>query len=442
MLNLMTSLGSIGGHIGGWRHRKSWEHTAMNLDHLVQTAKTAERGKFDFLFMADGNAVRQMDKPTLFEANSPSDRPTGFEPLTLYAAISQYTKQIGLMATATTTYDSPWSLARRFASLDHLSGGRASWNIVTGSYPGDSKNFGFEDHMDRLERYERSEEFVEVCKGLWDSWAADAFIEDKVAGRYLDASRVHTLHHKGKYFDVQGPLNLARMPQGYPVMFVAGQSEQGRQLAAKHADCVFAVTHTVESGHAYYKDMKERVVANGRRPDSLRVLPGCTVYVAESEAEAGDLYEELQSLISPSLGVPYLSKIVEEDMSTYELDGPMPVLAGQTNAISSFRKEVVEMARKENLTVRQTYERVLPSMGHVTFKGTAAQVADQMEEWYKSEACDGFNVGTPVAPVGLEAVVDLLIPELQRRKLFHEDYTGGTLRENLGLPLPKNQFFE
>ncbi len=442
MMNLMTGLGAIGGHLGGWRHPRSWKNTAMNLDHLVWAAKTAERGKIDMLFVADGNAVRQMDKPELFAANSPSDRPTAFEPTTLYSAISQHTDQIGLMATATTTYDEPYLLARRFASLDHLSKGRSSWNIVTGSYPGDSKNFGRDEHVDRLERYERSEEFVEVCKGLWDSWAADAFIEDQESGRYLDPERVHVLNHVGKHFKVQGPLNVARMPQGYPVLFLAGQSEQGRALAAKHADCVFSVANTIEQGKDYYADMKGRLAAHGRAPEHLRVLPGATIFVGRTESEARELYEELQSLISPALGVPYLSKLVEEDMSKYPLDGPMPALSGETNAISSFRKTIVEVAQKDNLTVRETYERVLPSMGHVLFLGDAVQVADQMEQWYREEACDGFNLAAPVMPIGLEAIVDLLIPELQRRGLFHEDYRGGTLRENLGLPTPKNPYFD
>ncbi|MEZ3159585.1 LLM class flavin-dependent oxidoreductase [Microbacterium sp. BWT-B31] len=442
MLNLMTGLGSLGGHLGGWRHPKAWRGTHLNLDHHIKAAQLAERGKFDILFLADGNAVRQMDKPALFEANSPSDRPSVFEPLTLLSAISQHTNSIGLLATATTTYDEPYLLARRFASLDHLSNGRACWNIVTGSYPGDALNFSRDEHVEKATRYERAGEFVEVAKGLWNSWDDGAFIEDRESGRYLDASRVHTLHHEGPHFQVKGPLNIARPPQGFPVLFLAGQSEAGRDLAARHADCVFSVAGTIENGRAYRDDMMARLDAYDRAPETLRVIPGASVYVAESEAEADDLYEELQSLISPALGVPYLSKLVEMDLSGYDVDGPLPDLSGDVVGIVSFRKTIAEMAAKEGLTIRQTYERVLPSMGHVLFKGTAVTVADQIEEWYRTGACDGFNIGGPVMPLGLESIVELLIPELQRRGLFRTEYTGRTLRENMGLPTPRNPYFE
>jgi len=441
-MNLMTGLGSIGGHLGGWRHPRAWSNTSMNLEHHIEVAKIAERGLFDLLFLADGNAVRQLDKPALFEANSPSDRPANFEPVTLLTAISQHTSQIGLLATATTTYEEPYLLARKFASLDHLSKGRACWNIVTGSYPGDSVNFGRDEHMPRADRYERSEEFVEVVKGLWNSWAADAFLEDKESGRYLDKDKVHVLNHVGKHLSVKGPLNIARMPQGYPVLFLAGQSDQGRELAAKHADCVFAVADNIGAAVAFYDDVKGRLDAYGRTPDSLRILPGATVYVGESEAEADDVYDELQSLISPAVGVPYLSKLAEMDLSGYDIDGPMPDLSGDVVGISSFRKNIASMAEREDLTIRQTYERVLPSMGHVVFKGNAVQVADQMEEWFTKGACDGFNLAAPVMPFGLESIVDHLIPELQRRGLFRTEYTGGTLRDNMGLATPKNPYFD
>jgi FMN-dependent oxidoreductase (nitrilotriacetate monooxygenase family) len=441
-MNLMTGLGSIGGHLGGWRHPKAWTNTTMNLDHYIATAKLAERGKFDMLFLADGNAVRQMDKPALFEANSPSDRPANFEPVTLCSALSQHTSNIGFLCTATTTYEEAYTLARKFSSLDHISHGRACWNIVTGSYPGDSVNFGRAEHVPREERYERSEEFVEVTKGLWDSWAADAFIEDQESGRYLDKDRVHTLGHVGKHLRVQGPLNISRMPQGYPVLFLAGQSEQGRELAAKHADCVFAVAAEKDAAIAFRDDIRARTDNRGRNPDHIRVLPGATVYVGETESEVDDLFDELQSLIVPAVGVPYLSKLTEMDLSPFDVNGPMPDLSGEVVGISSFRKNIADIATKENLTIRQTYERVLPSMGHTVFKGTATQVADQIEDWFTSGACDGFNLGGPVAPIGLQSIVDLLIPELQRRGLFRTEYTGSTLRENMGLPTPVNPYFD
>jgi len=441
MMNLMTGILGLGHHLGGWRHRDSWPNTVMNIDNAIWIGREAERGKFDLLFIADGNAVRQMDKPKLFAANSPSDRPAVFEPVTMLSAVSMFTKHVGLLATATTTYEEPYLMARKFASLDHLSKGRACWNIVTTSYPGDSLNFGLPEHANRVDRYARAEEFVEVCKGLWDSWAEDAFLQDKATGQYLDPTKVHTLNHVGKYFSVKGPLNVARCPQGYPVMFMAGQSELGREFAAKTADGVFSVTDTKEAGQAFYADVKDRLVKYGRSPDSLRIMPGCSVYVGRTAAEADELYEELQSLISPELGVPYLSKLVEMNLEGLPLDGPMPDLSAETNAIASFRKSIAAMAARDNLTIRQTYQRVLPSMGHTVFKGSPKQVVDEMQDWYESKACDGFNVLIPVLPRGLTDFVDLVIPELQRRGLFRTEYSGRNLRENMGLPVPRNPYF-
>ncbi|MBR0645341.1 LLM class flavin-dependent oxidoreductase [Roseomonas hellenica] len=436
MMNLMTSLIGLGSHLAGWRHPDAWSHTSMNLDHAIQIAKLAERGKFDLLFLADGNAVRQMDKPELFAANSRSDRPAVFEPLTLLAALSQHTSHIGLFATATTTYDEPYLLARRFASLDHLSKGRACWNIVTGSYAGDSVNFGRAEHVPRGERYARAREFVQVCMGLWDSWAEDAFIEDKATGRYLDPGKVQRLDHEGRFFSVQGPLNVARPPQGYPLLFTAGQSEEGREMAAELAEGLFSVCTTKQEAQEFYADIKARMAKYGRAPDALRILPGCTIYVGRSEAEAEELYEELQALIVPSLGVAYLSKFCEADLSGYPLDGPLPDLSAEVAGVASYRQAIAEMARRDVLTIRQTYQRVVPSLGHVLFKGNPIQIADQMEDWYRGKACDGFNIDMPVLPRCLRDFVDLVVPELQRRGLFRTEYAGGTLRETMGLARP------
>src|ERR1700722_9508914 len=350
MMNLMTGLLGLGGHLGGWRHPDAWSDQVMNLDHAIRLAQIAERGKFDLLFLADGNAERRMDKPTLFAANSPSDRPAVFEPVTLLAVIAQYTRHIGLLATATTTYDEPYLVARRFASLDHLSKGRACWNIVTTSYPDDALNFSRTEHVARGPRYERAREFVQVAKGLWDSWAEDAFIQDQATGRFLDPSRVHVLNHKGKHFQVKGPLNVARCPQGYPLLFSAGQSEEGRDLAARHADCLFAVTNTKAAGQAFYADIKGRLDNYGRHPDSLRILPGAAAFVGRTAAEADELYEELQALIAPELGIPYLSKLVEMDLSPYPIDGKLPDLSAEVAGIASFRQAIAEMATRENLT--------------------------------------------------------------------------------------------
>jgi N-acetyl-S-(2-succino)cysteine monooxygenase len=437
---LVTNAYPVGGHLAGWRHPTAYPDMVMNLDTVIDVARTAERGKFQALFMADGNAVRQMDKTALFEAVAPSDRPASFEPTTLMSAISQHTDHVGLFATATTTYEEPYLLARKFSSLDHISGGRAIWNVVTTSYPGDAVNFGG-IYPEKTERYKRAREFVEVCKGLWDSWAPDAFPQDKTTGQFLDSRRVHTLDHQGENFTVRGPLNLARSPQGYPVLFMAGQSEPGRELAAQHADCLFAVAQTKEESIEVVHDIKGRMAKHGREPDELKIIPGIHVNVAETRQEALALYHELNALVSPALGVQFLSSMVKEDLSTYPLDGPMPDLSAEVNGITSRRKSLWEMSSREGLTIRQAYQRLLAADDAPPFTGTAAEVADEMEEWFRSGACDGFMISVPTLPLGLERVVDLLVPELQRRGVFHDDYSGATLREELGLRVPSNPYF-
>jgi len=441
MMNLLTMPNLTGGHLGGWRHKDNWSDIIMNFDRIVELTRIAERGKFDAIFLADGNAVREMDKTELFAANWPSARPVGFEPVTLLTALSQHTKHIGLAATATTTYEEPYLLARKFASLDHLSKGRAGWNVVTTSNAGDSQNFGLEQHVARDIRYERAREFVEVAKGLWDSWADDAFPVDKASGRFLEPSRVHTLNHEGTHFKVKGPLNITRPPQGYPVMFMAGQSQPGRELAAQYADALFGAGDTKESCQEVYADIKRRMAKYGRDPDHLRIIPGVSFFVGRTSAEAQEHYEELQSLISPSLGVHYLSKIVFKDLSGYPIDGPMPEIDEEVVGGTSLRSYILDFAKRDKLTIRQTYERTVPSIGHAVFKGTATEVADQMEDWYRGKACDGFMVSVPTVPRGLSDFVDLVVPELQRRGLFRKDYGGPTLRETMGLPIPENPVF-
>jgi alkanesulfonate monooxygenase len=442
MMNLITVPIPTGGALGGWRHPDAWTDTVMNLEQMVSIAKTAERGLFDCVFFADGNGVRQMNRPELFAALTPSDRPATFEPVTLLSAIAMHTKNIGLVATATTTYEEPYLLARKFASLDHISKGRAGWNIVTTSMPEDSLNFGFEEHMDRDSRYERAVEFVQVAKGLWDSWADDAFPQDKNTGQYLDPSRVHTLNHHGKHLKIKGPLNIARPVQGHPVMFTAGQSDDGRELAAKLADCVFAITMTKEAGQALMRDIKGRMAKYGRSPDHLKIIPGAGVFVGRTAEEADALYDSVAELIPAHIGVHYLSKTLVTDLSGYDIDGPVPEIdPSPVLGINSIRQAVADMIKAENLTIRQAYQRIVLSVNHPIFKGNAKQVADQMEDWYTSGACDGFMVTPAIAPSGLEAFVDLVVPELQRRGLFRTEYRGSTLRENMGLPTPTNQFF-
>lgn len=432
-MHLMTWLMGNSYHAAGWRHDLAWERTTMRLDVLVEVAKMAEQAKLDALFIADGNAVRNMDKVGLFEANTPSARPAVFDPVSLMAAISQHTEKIGLVSTASTTYETPWSVARRYASLDHLSNGRAAWNVVTGSNPGDSRNFGLEQHPDREERYARAQEFVEACIALWDSWESDAFVEDKDSGQYLDASKVRTADFKGRYLSVQGPLNVARTPQGRPVLFHAGQSEGGRRLAALHADCIFAAAANIEAAREFATDLKRRRGELGGDRDQLRIIVSVAIYLGRTEAEADTLFTELNALIDPALGVDFLGKAVSEDLTGYDIDGPMPDLSGAVVGGNSIRGQLDAIAKAEQLTIRQVYERVVPSVGNAAFIGTASQVADQMEEWFTTGACDGFVLGASINPFTLQLIRDELVPELQRRGLFRTDYEGTTLREHLRL---------
>ena len=441
MMNLFTIPNMVGGHLGAWRHPDAWPNPVMNLAYNIETAQLAERGKLDGLFLADGNAVRDMDKPALFAANYPAARPGVHDPVVLLTALAMATSRIGLVSTATTTFDEPYFIARRFASLDHVSGGRAGWNMVTNSYAGDAMNFSRAEPVSREERYARAEEFVTVVKGLWDSWAEDAFVQDKASGRFLDPERVHLLHHKGRNFTVQGPLNVPRTPQGQPVVFMAGQSERGKELAARDADAMFGAGSTKEQFQRDYADIKGRMEKYGRRPEALRFIPGVSVFVGRSAAEADELYDELASLITPALGVHYLSKIVTKDLSGYPLDGPLPELAAEVVGGSSTRTLAIEMARAEKLTIRQLYERIVPAFGSPVVKGDAKQVADILEDWYRAKACDGFMVSIPVMPRGLRDFVDLVVPELQRRGLFRKEYEGTTLREHMGLARPRNRFF-
>ncbi|WP_207537945.1 LLM class flavin-dependent oxidoreductase [Sabulicella rubraurantiaca] len=430
-----------GSHVGEWRHPDAWDRPASNIENAIRLARIAEEGKLDLLFLADGNGVRNMDKPDLFAATSPSDRPGVFEPVTLLSALAMVTKHVGLVATTTTTYDEPWHVARRFASLDHISGGRAGWNLVTTSNPGDALNFSHDAHVERSDRYERAFEFAEIVKGLWDSWADDAFPQDKASGRFLDPSKVRALKHEGKNFKVAGPLNAPRPPQGHPVVFSAGQSETGKELSARHADCVFAIEGTIERARVLYKDLKDRLEKYGRSRDSLKILSGVTIIVGETAAEAQRISDELDDLVPPAVGLDYLSKMTGTKMSDYPLDGPFPDLSGEHVGPTGIGKAIVAKALEQKMTVRQAYRSILPQMAGNLFKGSAKEVADQMEQWFRQEACDGFMVAAPVVPTGMERFIRLVVPELQRRGLFRTEYEGRTLRDNLGLARPANRFF-
>lgn len=434
-LRLGAFMRPISIHTGAWRYPGAYPDANFNFAHLKRFAQTLERGRFDAFFMADHLAVLNMP----LEALKRSHTVTSFEPFTLLSALATVTEHIGLVATGSTTFDAPYHIARRFASLDHISGGRAGWNIVTTSNPDAALNFGLEDHMEHGERYVRAREFYDVVTGLWDSFADDAFVRDVESGIYFDPGKMHVLSHKGKYLSVRGPLNIARPLQGWPVIVQAGASEAGKQLAAETAEVVFAAGSSLASAQRFYADLKSRMEKIGRDPDHLKILPGALVVVGKSIEEARERRARLDSLVHYANAIASLSIALGHDASGFDPDGPLPDVP-ETNASKSGRERVIDLAKRENLTVRQLAQRIGGYGGHA-FVGTPVMIADQMEEWLVSRGSDGFNVMFPYLPEGLDDFVDRVVPELQRRGLFRREYEGKTLRENLGLPRPRNRFF-
>ena len=435
-LRLGAFMRPVGIHTAAWRYPGAYPDANFNFAHLKRFAQTLERGCFDAFFMADHLALLNMPMRALKR----SATVTSFDPLTLLPALAVVTERIGLVATASTTFNEPYHVARKFASLDHISEGRAGWNVVTTSNPEAALNFGLDDHMEHGERYRRAREFFEVVTGLWDSWSDDAFIRDVETGIYFDPEKLHVLNHKGEHLSVRGPLNIARPIQGWPVIVQAGASEAGRQLAAETAEVVFGSQNNLAEGRRFYADVKGRMEKAGRDREHLKILPGAFVVVGETVAEARDKKKRLDSLVHPDSGIASLSVQLGHDVSDFDLDGPLPAIP-ESNASRSARQKLVEMAEREKMTVRQLAQYVGGAYGSLEMIGTPATIADQMEEWLQTEASDGFNVMFPYVPGGLDDFVDRVIPELQRRGLFRRDYEGKTLRENLGLPRPENRFF-
>jgi len=434
-LHLGAFMRPVGIHTAWWRVPGAYPDANFNLQHLVRFIQTLERGRFDAFFMADHLAVLNMP----IEALRRSATATSFEPLTLLSALAMATERIGLVATASTTFDEPYHIARRFASLDHISGGRAGWNIVTTSNPDAALNFGLDDHVEHDERYRRAREFYAVVTGLWDSWADDAWMRDQASGIFFDPARLHVLDHKGEHLSVRGPLNIARPVQGWPVIVQAGASEAGRQLAAETAEVIFGSSRTIADAQRFYADVKERMQALGRSPGDLKILPGALVVAGRTTAEAREKKAVLDSLVHPESGVPNLSMRLGVDASGFDLDAPLPEIP-QTNASQSGRDSLVALARRDNLTVRQLAQ-LVGGYGGLQMVGTPVEIADTMQEWLEAEASDGFNVMFPTVPAGLDDFVDLVVPELQRRGIFRREYEGVTLRDHLGLKRPENQFF-
>ena len=422
-------------HTGAWRYPGAWPDMNFNIAHMRQSIQTLERAKFDAFFMADHMAVLNMP----VEALKRSHTVTSFEPFTLLSALSQVTERIGLVATGSTTFDAPYHIARRFASLDHLSEGRAGWNIVTTSNPDAALNFGMDEHMEHGERYERAREFYDVVTGLWDSWADDAFVRDVESGIFLDPGKMHVLGHKGEFLSVRGPLNIARPVQGWPLIVQAGASDAGRRLAAETAEAVFTAVGNIAAGREFYADVKSRMEKVGRNRDHMKILPACFVVVGETVEQAQEKRARLDSLVNYANAIGSLSIALGTDAAKFDPDGPLPEIP-ESNQSKSGRERAIALAKRENLTVRQLAQR-LGGYSGLAMVGTAQTIADQMQEWLEAEAADGFTIMFPYLPGGLEDFCAQVVPELQRRGIFRTEYEGRTLRENLGLPRPANRFF-
>ncbi|WP_328967600.1 LLM class flavin-dependent oxidoreductase [Streptomyces sp. NBC_00239] len=432
-LHLNAFLMNAGHHDAAWRHPDSSPERVTDLAYFQELARTAERGKLDSIFFADGLALWGQARYNALG---------GFEPLTLLSALAAVTERVGLIATASTTFNEPFHLARKFASLDHISGGRAGWNIVTSGTVDEARNFGREEHLEHRLRYERADEFLDVATKLWDSWEDDAIVLDKERGVYADTDRLHPAAHRGAHFGVRGALNVPRSPQGHPLLVQAGSSEDGKEFAARYAEAVFTAQQTLGDAQTFYKDLKSRLARHGRSGSDLLILPGICPIIGSTEAEARALEQELTDLQIPEYGLAQLSGMLGTDLTGLPLDGPLPELPEERdiNGNKSRFTLVAELARRDGLTLRQLIARLGGGRGHRVVAGTPEQIADQLQEWFTRGAADGFNIMAPILPTGLTHFVDQVVPELQSRGLFRTEYTGRTLREHYGLPRPANRY--
>ncbi|MGU3497268.1 LLM class flavin-dependent oxidoreductase [Mycobacterium sp. C31M] len=432
-LHLNAFLMGVGHHEAAWRHPRTNAQNLLDVRHFQTLARIAERGKLDSVFFADGLAVGPRIK---------HNTQAVFEPITLLTAIATVTDRVGLIATASTGYHSPYTLTRSFASLDHISGGRAGWNIVTSAGADEAANFGLDTIPDHAGRYRRAEEFVDVATALWDSWDDDAVVLDAPSGIFADPDKVYPIDHAGPLFRVRGPLNSPRSPQGRPLLVQAGSSEAGKDFAARHAEAIFTAQRSVADGVAFYRDVKARAVAYGRSADEIKILPGIVAYIGPTESAARELEQEFTELISPEYSLRQLSNMLGVDLTAHALDAPLPPLPpiDQIQGNKSRFQLVKDLATEESLTVRQLIAKLGGGRGHRTFAGTAEQVADNLQEWFEAGAADGFNVMPPYLPGGLDDFVTQVVPILQRRGLFRTEYTGTTLRDHYGLRRPVSRF--
>ena len=432
-IHLNAFLRNVGQHEAAWRRPETNLAGLTDIDHYVELARVAERGLLDAIFFADHPVLKDRTEDRPFDT---------LDPLTLLAALSASTTHIGLVATASTTYNEPYNVARRYATLDHVSKGRAAWNIVTTANADAAANFGYPHHPEALERYDRAAEFIEVVQKLWDSWEDDAIVGDKLRGQLVEPGRIHAIEHRGRHFSVRGPLEVPRGPQGRPVLFQAGSSEPGKELAARYADAVFTAQPDFDNARAFYQDVKSRVKAHGRDPESVLILPGLSFFIGDTESQALALQEEFESLTLPTYGLAQLNRITGHEYRLQDLDKifTLPDALPDTVTMKSRVDLIRHIAETETLTLAQLLRRLSAGRGHRVIAGTAEQVADSIETWFLQGAADGFNLIAPALPSSLEAFVDRVIPILQARGLFRTAYQGRTLRENLGLARPANRY--
>jgi FMN-dependent oxidoreductase (nitrilotriacetate monooxygenase family) len=422
----------VGGNIAGWRHPDIQADASVSLKFYTEQAQKAEKGKFDLVFIADGLHINEKSIPHFLNR---------FEPLTILSALAAVTSRIGLVGTLSTSYSEPFTVARQFSSLDHISHGRAGWNVVTSPLEKTALNFGktIEEHPDHAKRYRIASEYLQVTKGLWDSWEDDAFIRDKESGEFFDPTKLHQLNHKGEFFSVQGPLNIGRSNQGRPVIFQAGSSEAGKNLAAKEAEAIFTGHPTLELAKKFYQDVKNRTKEFGRNSDEIVVMPGISPIIGATAEDAERKYQEIANLVSIDKALNYLGRYFEHhDFSQYPLDAPFPELGDLgKNSFRSHTDRIKREAKEQNLTLRQVA--LKETTPRTSFIGTPDKVADLVQEWFEGKGADGFIIGSGV-PNGLNDFVDFVVPILQKRGLFRTDYEADTLRGNLGLPYPENRY--
>ena len=437
-LHLNAFIHPAGHHEAAWRHPLTQPDRIYDVDYYRQIARTAEAATFDGIFFADGPALRQSAE---FNASG------RLEPILLLTAIAAATERIGLIATASTTYYEPYNLARLFSTLDFVSGGRAGWNIVTTSTSLAAANFGLQEHPDPAIRYERAREFVDIAIKLWDSWEDDAILLDRSGGRYADPTKVHPIDFHGRHLEVRGPFTAPRSPQGHPVLVQAGSSNDGRDFAGRYAEAIFTAHQTLDNARAFYRDIRGRARAAGRNPDHVKILPGLSPFIADTEAAAHRLEREFNELTIPEYGLRQLTSLAGVDLSGLELDSQVPLdLFGDAGAVTDNNRSrtqvIAGIVHREKPTVRQLLHRLAGARGHRVFTGTPEQVADTIEEWFTGGAADGFNIMPPHYPGGLEVFTETVVPILRQRGIFRTEYSGVTLRDHLGLPRPGSQYTE